>query len=71
MSKVKTQYFPELIDNKTADASFEFIEQNTLWVDGIYSKRASQLSRKAYYFFCIFRGIQIVLIGVYTHRRVT
>lgn len=46
---VKTQFFGRLIDEETADMAFEYIKNNTEWVDGIYSRRSRRVSRKAYH----------------------
>ena len=50
MSKTKTQYFKELVDQKTADTTLEFLEKNVQWEDSIYSKRKARITRKGYNF---------------------
>lgn len=46
--KTKTIYYPQMIEKKIADASYIFIKENTEWIDGIYSKKAQKISRKAH-----------------------
>jgi hypothetical protein len=48
MCGTKTTYFPEIIDSKTAEVAFDFLKNNTPWVDSIYSKKERKISRKGY-----------------------
>jgi hypothetical protein len=48
MSKTKTTYYSELVDTKTAKCAYDFIKDNTQWVNSIYSKRAQKITRKGY-----------------------
>lgn len=48
MSKTKTIFYPEILDSKTAEVAYDFIKNNTLWVDSVYSKKAKKITRKGY-----------------------
>lgn len=46
--KTKTTLYSAAISPDTANAAYDYLVENVLWEDGIYSKRAKQISRKAY-----------------------
>lgn len=46
--RVKTEYFPQIIDKNTANQYYLFLKDNVKWQDGIYSKKAKKITRLAY-----------------------
>jgi hypothetical protein len=48
MSKIKTIYYPEILDQKIAENAFSYLKNNISWVDGIYSRVEKKVSRSAY-----------------------
>ncbi len=45
---VKTTHYKSLISSDIASFSYDFIKNNTKWIDSIYSKKSKSISRKAY-----------------------
>lgn len=47
-SNTKTEHFPAVFDEKTAEQAFLYLQNNVEWEDSNYSKRQKQVSRKGY-----------------------
>lgn len=49
-SKTKTVYYPDVFDQKTSEAIYEYLLKNIEWEDSTYSYKQKQISRKGYSF---------------------
>lgn len=47
-TKTQTQFFASVLERKEANELYVFLRDNIDWEDGIYSKKAARMSRKAY-----------------------
>ena len=47
-SRTQTVYIPNLFDRDTANKLYKYLKNNIEWSDGILSKRANRITRKAY-----------------------
>jgi hypothetical protein len=48
MPRTLTKYYPGIIPKEKADQYYECLKDSVPWTDGIYSKRAGKITRRAY-----------------------